>query len=389
LQRPALGAAGVPRIAWLNPSTLIERMAWMRAATAPFLFPPSQSGGISMTMTSFPFRPWLRVAALLACAVALPPAQACEVQHKIVFAGLDWDSNAFHTAVAQRILKDGMGCQVDLVPGSTIPLTNGMARGDIHIMMELWNSNTPPSWTAGVQAGKLVEVGLNFPDAVQGWYVPKYLVEGDKAPAKGLKSVTDLPRFKALFKDPEEPAKGRFLNCIAGWQCELVNSKKLYAYGLTEHFTNFRPGTGAALDAAILSAIKRKQPVLFYYWGPTWLMGQIGDQVVMLDEPAYDEARWKALNEVKEPKDARNATAYPVSEVRVGANKAFVDKAPQIRAFLERYRTSAKLVSESLAYMRQTKGSADDAARQFLKTRADLWAGWVTPEVAAKVKAAL
>ncbi len=328
---------------------------------------------------------------VLLAALASPPAfaQRCEVEHKVVFAGLDWDSNAFHTAVAQRILKDGMGCAVDLVPGTTIPLFNGMARGDIHIVMEVWAANTPASWTAGVAAGKLVELGVNFPDAVQGWFVPKYLVQGEKAQAAGLKSVADLPRFKALFSDPEEPAKGRFLNCSAGWQCEVFNSKKLQAYGLTAHFTNFRPGTGAALDAAILSALKRQRPVLFYYWGPTWLLGQIGDELVMLDEPAYDEAKWKALAALKDPGEAREATAYPVVEVRIGANKAFIERAPQIRAFLQRYRTNAKLVSEALAYMQSTKGSADDAARNFLKTRREVWEPWVAPEVAARVKAAL
>lgn len=342
-------------------------------------------------MSSKNQRGWMRCIALAAGAALglCAPAQACEIDHKIVFAGLDWDSNAFHTAVAQRILRDGMGCAVDLIPGSTIPLFNGMARGDMHVMMEVWANNTPPSWTAGVAAGKLVEVGLNFPDAVQGWFVPKYLVEGDRAAARGLKSVADLPRFKTLFRDPEEPAKGRFLNCMAGWQCELVNTKKLHAYGLAEHFTNFRPGTAAALDAAILSAIKRKRPVLFYYWGPTWLLGQIGHEVVMLDEPAYDAARWAALDRVKDPRDARDATAYPMVEVRIGASKAFLEKAPRIGAFLQRYRTSATLVSEALAHMQRTRGSADDAARHFLKTHAEVWAGWVEPEVARKVKAAL
>lgn len=335
-------------------------------------------------------RAWRRCAAALLLGIAaLAPVRACEVDHPVVFAGLDWDSNAFHTAVAQRILKDGMGCAVDLIPGSTIPLHNGMARGDIHVMMEVWASNTPPSWTAGVAAGTLVELGVNFPDAVQGWFVPRYLVQGDKAPAKGLKSVTDLPRHKALFRDPEDPGKGRFLNCIAGWQCEVTNTKKLHAYGLTEHYTNFRPGTGAALDAAILSAIKRRRPVLFYYWGPTWLLGQVGEDVVMLEEPAYDAATWKALMDLKDPRDARQATAYPVVEVWIGANKAFVDKAPAIRAFLQKYRTTARLVSEALAHMQRTKGSADDAARHFLKTRPEAWQDWVTPEVAQRVKAAL
>lgn len=334
---------------------------------------------------------WL---ALFATLALTGPAQAqggakCEVDHKIVFAGLDWDSNAFHTAVAQRIVRDGMNCAVDLVPGSTIPLHNGMARGDIHVMMEVWKSNTPPSWTDGVAAGKLQEVGVNFPDAIQGWFVPKYMTEGPGAVAPGLKSVTDLPRHKKAFGDPEEPGKGRFLNCIAGWQCEVTNTKKLHAYGLTEHYTNFRPGTAAALDAAVLSAIKRKRPVLFYYWGPTWLLGQIGTDVIQLEEPAFDEGIWQEMTDVKDPRQTRRATAYPVVEVAIGANKAFLDKAPGIREFLTRYKTTSQMVSDALAYMQETKGSADDAAREFLKKREDVWGTWVPSDVAARVKATL
>jgi glycine betaine/proline transport system substrate-binding protein len=103
-----------------------------------------------MAATTLPLR-LARAALLAGAALALPAASsACEVDHPIVFAGLDWDSNAFHTAVAQRVLRDGMGCRVDLLPGSTIPLFNGMARGDIHVMMEVWANNTPPSWVAGV-----------------------------------------------------------------------------------------------------------------------------------------------------------------------------------------------------------------------------------------------
>ncbi|WP_205508360.1 glycine betaine ABC transporter substrate-binding protein, partial [Stenotrophomonas indicatrix] len=74
---------------------------------------------------------------------------------------------------------------------------------------------------------------------------------GIEAKAPELRSVADLPRYKALFRDPEEPAKGRFYNCPTGWTCEIVNSQKLKAYRLQDSYTNFRTGTGPALDAAI------------------------------------------------------------------------------------------------------------------------------------------
>jgi len=331
-------------------------------------------------------------AVLALASVGGAPAHAapnCEVDHPIVFAALDWDSNSFHTAVAQFVVKNGYGCEVDQIPGSTIPLHNGMARGDIHVMMEVWKSNVPQSWIDALAAGKVKENGVNFPDAVQAWYVPRYLVEGANAPAKGLKSVSDLPKYKAVFKDPEEPSKGRFYNCIAGWQCEVTNTKKMHAYGLLDDYVNFRPGTGAALAAAIESNIKRKQPIVFYYWGPTWLMGKVGKDVVKLEEPAYDEAIWNKMNETKEPSDVKQATAYPVVEVVVGINTEFSKKAPKITTFLEKYDTTGDMVSGALAFMQETGGSAEDAAKDWLRKNESLWTTWVGQDVAERVKAAL
>src|SRR3546814_9836762 len=84
----------------------------------------------------------------------------------------------------------------------------------------------------------------------------------------------DLARYKTLFTDPEDPSKGRFLNCPSGWVCEKTNSRLLQLHGLEEDYTNFRAGTGAALDAAISSAYDRGQPILFYYWQPAGLMAK-------------------------------------------------------------------------------------------------------------------
>lgn len=316
-------------------------------------------------------------------------APRCEVDQPVVFGGLDWDSAAFHTAVAQFILTKGYGCKVDQIPGSTIPLINGLARGDVHVLMEIWSNNQPEAWTKAAAAGQVRENGTNFPDAVQGWFVPRYVVEGDRAVAPGLRSVADLARHKAAFRDPEEPGKGRFYNCVAGWQCEVVNEKKLHAYGLTEHFTNFRPGTGAALAAAAESAVKRRQPILFYYWGPTWLLGKIGGDVVMLEEPAFEQAAWDAMTAEKDPARVTRAVAYPVVKVVVGVNSAFADKAPGIARFLDAYETTGALVSEALAFMQDSGGKAEDGARNFLKTRPEVWRAWVPADVAERVKAAL
>jgi hypothetical protein len=43
-----------------------------------------------------------------------------------------------------------------------------------------------------------------------------------------------------VFKDPEAPTKGRFLNSPIGWTSEVVNKQKLKAYGLEDSYVNFR-----------------------------------------------------------------------------------------------------------------------------------------------------
>lgn len=312
-------------------------------------------------------------------------AADCELDRPVRFAGLDWDSNRFHTAVAEFIIKHGYGCKTSVLPGTTIPLLTGLGRGDLDVMMEVWKEQLTEAWVKAEKSGRVRLLGINFPDAVQGWYVPRYLVEGNNAPAKGLKRVADLPKFKELFRDPEEPSKGRFYNCKLGWDCETINTKKLAAYGLTDHYVNFRTGSGAALSAAIASAYKRRKPILYYYWSPTWVMAK--HDGVRLKEPSYDPRLWTELKQKDHPE---TATAYPVVKVYTGANTEFIKQAPKLAAFLKNYRTSAKIVSQALLYL-QDNPDKDMAvtAKHFLKTREKAWSAWVPGDIARRVRAAL
>jgi len=310
-------------------------------------------------------------------------APVCELDRAIVFADLGYDSAQFHNAVARFILQAGYGCETDAIPGETIPLNNGVARGDVDVIMEVWMGNPTQAWVDAEAAGDVVQVGSNFPDATEGWFVPRYVVEGPDAIAPGLRSVADLPNYIELFTDPEEPGKGRFYNCPAGWVCEGVNSRKLIAYGLEDFYVNFRV-SGQALVAAAESAVLQGEPVLFYYWSPTWLMGKY--DFYQLEEAPFDQAIWDAMMAADDP---IAATAYPVSNVIIGANAEFAAAAPAIIEFLEAYETSSLMVSQSLAYMQDNDATADEAAEEFLRVNADVWTAWVSSDVAALVNAAL
>src|SRR3546814_19919589 len=89
--------------------------------------------------------------------------------------------------------------------------------------------------TCALPICKVVGVGAPVVGAIEGWYVPRYVIEGDakrklEPKAPGLKNIADLGQYAAVFKDQEEPSKGRFYNCPAGWTCELDNSEMLKSY---------------------------------------------------------------------------------------------------------------------------------------------------------------
>ena len=134
--------------------------------------------------------------------------------------------------VASFIVKNGYGCEVDRIPGTTTPMLTALGGGDIHILMEVWKQNIEDAWAQLEKENKVQDLGINFPDAIQGWFVPRYLVEGDrargiKAVAPNLKSVDDLISHKKLFIEPENPKKGRFYNCMLGWAVKTLILKSL------------------------------------------------------------------------------------------------------------------------------------------------------------------
>ena len=319
-------------------------------------------------------------------------AQDCGgYRDSIVMAESDWDSILVHNAIARYILEEGFGCTTTSIPGSTVPTQQGMIRGDIDLIMEVWTDNLPDFTAEAIEDGEVVDLGVNFGDGQQGFFVPRYVIEGD--PERGiepiapdLESVEQMGQYAEHFRDPEQPDQGRFFNCIIGWVCEEINTAKLEAYGIADSFTNFRPGTGAALATSIERAYLQGEPWFGYYWGPTWVLGKF--DMVMLDEPQHTEECWDHLmNNLDDPEQA---CAYPASVVHIMANADFAEGVPPaVIEFLRSYETTSQQVSDLLSFMQENDSMPREAAMHFLETETDTWTSWLPDEVAERVMESL
>jgi glycine betaine/proline transport system substrate-binding protein len=121
----------------------------------------------------------LAIAIFFACG-GVHAAPSCELERPIRFAGNDWASHQFNVALAGHILAKGYGCKVTTIPGTSQPLLNALAKGDVDVLMELWKENNVEIWAKMEQGGRAIETqGVSIQGAIQAWWVPRYLVEGD------------------------------------------------------------------------------------------------------------------------------------------------------------------------------------------------------------------
>ena len=312
---------------------------------------------------------------------------------KLHLGDFDWDSANVHTAIASYIIEKGYGCDVEVTKGSTTPIMAAHYDQQLDIITEVWRDNIVQMHEEAVTKGQIIELGVNTPSSTQGFYVDK--ATSDKY---NLKSVDDMlkPEIAKLFADPEAPGKGRMTSCISGWTCYTINLVKHKVYGLDEFYTNFDPGSGGALDAAIAGGFKKGKPVFTYYWTPTGLMGKV--DLVQLKEPAYDNACWTKMMLVVEDIKANGpdvykdtcASAYVDMSLTKSATTKFANDPANkpIIDFIKLYSVPTAEVNKALGFYMTADGDLEATAKDFLQG-SSAWTKWIPADVAAKVKASL
>lgn len=340
------------------------------------------------------------IAATAACVLALtacgkseppPPASAAPTAAAascglVKVANMNWQSAEVLAQVDKIILSAGYGCEVELVPGDTMPtLTSMMEKGQPDVAPEAWINAVRQPLDAAVKEGRLHYAARSLPDGgVEGWWIPKYLA--DKHP--DIKTIDDALKHPELFPAPEAKGKGAVHNCPSGWNCQITTENAFKAWGgEAQNFVLVDTGSAAGLDGSIAKAYERQQGWLGYYWAPTSILGKY--EMVKLDAGVpHDKAAFEACNSVADCASPVK-TDWARAEVLTVVTDEFRKRAGPSYDYLSQRGWSNATVNTLLAWMSDNQANGADAARHFLKTQAAVWEPWVGAEVAAKVRASL
>ena len=311
---------------------------------------------------------------------------------KLVIAEQNWASAELMANVDKIILEKGYGCEVELIPGATMPTFTSMdEKGEPDMNPEQWaNAVYTPLKKAVSEKRLIIANKAPITGLGEGWWITPGTVK--KIPEiKGMTAM-EILEHPEWFPSKEDPSKGAFVGCPAGWGCQIANANLFRAFEMEKKgWVLIDPGSAAGLDGTISKAADSGDPWFGYYWNPTSMVGKYDLQAVDFGVPYAGAENWNNCIMLPDEQCANpKPSAWTKSEVNslVSANFAKTGGNDAI-TYVEKRTYPGPVMNGMLVYMADNQAKGSDAAVEFLKKHEDIWGKWVSSGAKKKIKAGL
>lgn len=319
-------------------------------------------------------------------ALLVAASQAQAACGSVSVASMNWQSAEVLAQIDKFVLEEGYGCDVEVVPGDTMPTMTSMTeKGQPDVAPEMWINSVREPIDKAVAEGRLHYAAQSLKDGgVEGWWIPDYIAKANPQ----IKTIDDALKHPELFPAPEDKTKGAIHNCPSGWNCQLTTGNAFKAWGAADKgFLLVDTGSAAGLDGSIAKAYERKQGWLGYYWAPTSILGKY--PMKKLDAGVkHDAAAWSACNGKADCADPKK-NDWARAEVFTIVTDSFKKRGGDAFKYLSTRGWGNATVNELLAWMTDNQATGEDGAVHFLKNYPQVWKSWVSADVAAKIEKAL
>ena len=314
---------------------------------------------------------------IMAAAAAFVTTNANANCGKISMAGLSWGSASILGAIDKQILENKFGCEVEMVPGGTIPSFTSMKEKQYpDIMGELWpNAAGIDLYNKAIDQGRVVSVANDSPigGVAEGWYILPNVLK-DNPELTTLQAVLNRPD---LFPHHEDKNKGGFVTCPPGSGCQISNANLFVANKMKEQgWEMIEPGSYAAEDATISKAAQRNEPWFGYYSAPTAFVGKYN--LVKLDWGVSfaGQENWNCITKPDCP--SPKPSSWTESFVRTIFTDKYNQKvSPDIKNYFASRVIPGDVMNGLLLYMEDNQSTPDMVAEYFIDTNKDMVNSWL------------
>jgi glycine betaine/proline transport system substrate-binding protein len=248
------------------------------------------------------FKALVTKAAMTAVAALSLGVGSASAAEPIKMAVTDWADVLATANVAKYVLETKLNQPVKFVNADIGIQYEGVARGDLDIMVGGWLPVTHAVYYAKYK-NDMDDVGIIYTGGKNGWAVPAYVPESE------LSSIADLnkPDVKSKLGDTIQgigPGAGLM----------QASEKTVQAYGLSGY--HLQSSSEAGMLAAVQRAYQTKQWVVATVWSPHWLW-----------------QKWK-MRYLKDPK----GTLGGEEQIHAFASKQFAGKFPRADVFFKHFK---------------------------------------------------
>lgn len=299
-------------------------------------------------------------------------AEPAEKKGKIVLVEQDWDGNLVTTAVAQILLEQQVGYEVELkfAAADSAPMMIGLESGDFHFVCCNW-----PSFSAALleeyvdsdypTVERMGPVGIM---GTSGWYVPTYIIEGDaargiEATAPELESYEQLNQYKELFRTADTRDKGRFLDFTPAW--DYRNEERVEGLGLD--FQVVYSGSEAASFAELDASYKRGDALILVLWEPHWSFAKY--DLTEIGLPPYTEQCY--------PEGPDFSCDWPVDPVAKLVWPGLKDALPDAYQFLKNFSITNAQQNEMVFNVTDGGMTPLEAGQTWVDANEAIWRSWI------------
>ena len=287
----------------------------------------------------------------------------------------DWTGNLIQGKIAELVLTEELGYEVEYVflPAGP-PAWEAMLSGDIDVAFEFWPTYAPERHhyiTEFGGDGSVEYFGDTGLVGKSGWYVPRYVIEGDEsrgieAMAPNLESWEQLNQYKEIFATPETAPKGRLLACpIPAWQA----GDELRVEKLELDFHPVVLGTEIAQFAELEAAYSRGEPLLFFSWEPHWTHALY--DLVKLRLPEYSDECFDAEQGWVGPCDWPDELPFNFGSVTLE------ERHPDVHHFIRQFKMTNEQQTAMVLEVDVNDRDIEEVVREWMAANEDVWRAWL------------